>query len=313
MIDNMTNRIGFPSIAAAGSVDSAYIANVLPVRLLFYLPFAAYALGLLLIIVQAARRRWTPAMTGFAVVFAAAAMAFNQTVWRSDLGHLLQSMQYVFLVLVLMAALVLPGLKRGRPGRRLPLKAAGLVLLLAVPALLVWASAGVVKGASDPRIIKRFHSEGVSIVDTEYLGSIAVRRGNDTRLELERVPVRINPGEARFFKLLGSYLDSHTSRGDYVLAVPQLQMLYFFYDRRNPTRYAHYRRALDPGEETRYIQDIETHGTEYIFFTEPPGGGGLGQTRTSFSEYAARVRAWIFENYAPVDRIGSVQVLRRRS
>jgi hypothetical protein len=89
-------------------------------------------------------------------------------------------------------------------------------------------------------------------------------------------------------------------------------MLYFFYDRRNPTRYAHYRRALDPGEETRYIEDIETHGTEYIFFTEPPGGGGLGQTRSSFSEYAARVRAWIFENYAPEDRIGSVQVLRRK-
>ena len=312
MIDNMTNRIDFPSIAAAGKVDGAYIANVFPVRLLFYLPFAAYALGIVLVIVKAARRRWTAAMTGFTVVLAAAALAFNQTVWRSDLGHLLQSMQFVFLLVSLLPALVLPGLGGRRRGHGPIAAAAGVALVLLVPAMLVWASAGIVRGVNDPGMIKRFHAEGVSIVDTEYLGSIAVRRGNDTKLGLERVPVRVTQGEARFFTVLGRYLDSRTSPGDYVLAVPQLQMLYFFYDRRNPTRYAHYRRALDPGEETRYIEDIETHGTEYIFFTEPPGGGGLGQTRSSFSEYAARVRAWIFENYAPEDRIGSVQILRRK-
>jgi hypothetical protein len=312
MIDNMTNRIDFPAITAAGQVDRAYLANVFPVRLLFYLPFAAYLLGLLVVIVQAARGRWTAAMTGFTVVLAVAVMAFNQTVWRSDLGHLLQSMQYVFLLLSLLIVFALAGLG-GRRTERGPIgTAAGLLLLLTVPALLVWASAGIVRGVSDAEIMKRFYREGVSIVDTEYLGSIAVRHGNDTRLALERVPVRVTPGEARFFTALGRYLDSHTSPGDYVLAVPQLQMLYFFYDRRNPTRYAHYRRALDPGEETRYIEDIKTHDTEYIFFTEPPGGGGLGQTGSSFGDYAARVRAWIFENYALQDRIGSVQVLRRR-
>jgi len=312
MIDNMTNRIEFPSITAAGSIDGAYLANVLPVRLLFYLPFVVYVLGLLLVIVRAARRRWTETMTGFAVVLAASALAFNQTVWRSDLGHLLQSMQYVFLLASLLVAFAISGLEGRRQGRGRLKVAAGLALVMIVPALLVWASAGIVRGVNDTDTMKRFYREGVSIVDTEYLGSIAVRQGNDTRLELERVPVRITPGEARFFTVLGQYLDSHTSPGDYVLAVPQLQMLYFFYDRRNPTRYAHYRRALDPGEETGYIEDIVTHGTEYIFFTEPPGGGGLGQTRKSFSEYAVRVREWIFENYTPEDRIGSVQILRRK-
>jgi hypothetical protein len=131
-------------------------------------------------------------------------------------------------------------------------------------------------------------------------------------LGLERVPVHVTPGQARFFTVIGAYLDRHTSPGDYVLAVPQLQMLYFFYDRRNPTRYAHYRRGLDPGEEARYIEDIGAHETEYIFLTEPFDGGGLGQTKQSFGEYAVRVKAWILENYAPVDRIGSVQILRRK-
>jgi hypothetical protein len=161
-------------------------------------------------------------------------------------------------------------------------------------------------------VIARFQREGISVGDTEYLGSIAVRAGNNTELGLERAPILVRPGEARFFKAVGNFLDAHTSQGDYVLAVPQLQMLYFFYDRRNPTRYAHYRRALDPDEEKRYIHDIESHGTEYILLTEPFRGARLGQTRQSFSEYAGRVRDWIFGNYEVIDRIGSVQVLRKR-
>jgi hypothetical protein len=221
-------------------------------------------------------------------------------------------MQYVFLLAALLAAVFVSEIIDRWCMRRGFKVAAALVLALILPALLVWASAGIVKGINDTETMKRFYREGVSIVDTEYLGSIAVRAGNDTKLELERVRVRITPGEARFFEVLGRYLDSHTSAGDYVLALPQLQMLYFFYDRRNPTRYAHYRRALDPVEEARYIEDIVSHDTEFIFFTEPPGGGGLGHTGRSFSEYAARVRAWIFENYAPEGRIGSVQILRRK-
>ena len=113
--------------------------------------------------------------------------------------------------------------------------------------------------------------------------------------------------------VIGDYLDRHTSRGDYVLAVPQLQMLYFFYDRRNPTAYAHYRRALEPEEEDRYIEAIRSHQTEYIFFTEPFEGARLGQTKQSFSEYAKRVRDWILNNYVVIESLGSVKILRRKT
>ncbi len=312
MIDNMTNRVAYPSITAVGGLDRAYLAHVLPVRLLFYLPFAVYALALIMVTKRAAGRRWTANMTPFVVVLVAGVMAFNQSVWRSDLGHLLQSMQYVLLLATLVVAFASSGLEGRWKARRRLKSAARLGLIFVIPALLVWASVGIVKGVTDTETMKRFYREGVSIGDTEYLGSIAVRLGNDTRLGLERVPVRVTPGQARFFTVLGDYLDRHTSPGDYVLAVPQLQMLYFFYDRRNPTRYAHYRRGLDPGEEARYIEDIGAHETEYIFLTEPFDGGGLGQTKQSFGEYAVRVKAWILENYAPVDRIGSVQILRRK-
>lgn len=312
MIDNMTNRIAYPSITAVGGVDRWYLANVLPVRLLFYLPFAVYFLALITVIRRTAGRRWTLGMTKFAVVLLISLMAFNQSIWRSDLGHLLQSMQYVLLVASLLVVSASSGLKAHWKSRPRLKSAARISLVLVIPALLVWASAGIVRGVKSTEAMKRFYREGVSLGDTEYLGSIAVRIGNDTRVGLERVPVHVTPGEARFFMALSGYLDRHTSPGDYVLAVPQLQMLYFFYDRRNPTRYAHYRRALPPGEEARYIEDIGAHDTEYIFLTEPAGGAGLGHTRESFSEYAVRVRDWILKNYAPVDRIGSVQILRRK-
>ena len=312
MIDNMTNRIAYPSLTAVGGVDQDYLAHVLPVQLVFYLPFVAYALALVFILRRAVGGRWTTAMTPFVVVLAVSMLAFNQSVWRSDLGHLLQSLQYVFLLIAALAAFASSGLDTRRqvvPWLRTVVR---LVLVAAVPALLIWASVGIVKGVTDRDTMARFRKEGVSIRDSEYLGSVAVRVGNDTRLNLEKAPVYVSAGEARCFTAIGDYLDRHTAPGDYVLAVPQLQMLYFFYDRRNPTRYAHYRRALDPEEETRYIEDIRSHGTEYIFLTEPFKGARLGETKQSFSEYAGRVRDYLLADYALVERIGSVQILRRR-
>jgi hypothetical protein len=309
MRDNMTNRIPYPGLGAVTRVDSSYLLYVLPVKLLFYLPFAVYALTLLVILRRVLSRKWTPAATSLVVVALVSILAFNQSVWRSDLGHLLQSMQYVFLLIPVVLA---SGIQRfsGRPhwGLKVP---ATIFSALAPPAFLIWASFGIVKASLDPRVIPVFAKEGLSVGDVEYLGSIAVRAGNDTKLGLKRAPVYVRPEEARFFGALGTWLDANTAHGDYVLAVPQLQMLYFFYDRKNPTRYAHYRRAIEPEEEERYIRDIATHRTEYILLTEPFEGAKMGETRESFADYAPRVRAWILANYTEVGRLGSVRILER--
>jgi hypothetical protein len=307
MRDNLTNRLPYPGLAALGPVDSSYLAYVLPVRLLFYLPFITYALAGGVMAVAALKRRWQPSATSLLVVTVVSVLAFNQSMWRSDLGHLLQSMQYVFLLIPILLALAFRRLAGGRP--RALLKA---VLVVLPPAFLVWVSVGVVAASTDPRIMAVFDREGVSVGDVEYLGSVAVRAGNDTKLNLERAPIYVRPTEARFFTALGRFLDMNTSPGDYVLAVPQLQMLYFFYDRKNPTRYAHYRRAIEPEEEDRYIADIEAHHTEYILLTEPYEGARLGGTRLSFADYAPRVRDWILANYVEVARLGSVRILKRK-
>jgi hypothetical protein len=311
VLDNMTNRIPYPGLGAEAGVDWRYALYVLPVKLFFYLPFAVYGLSLALVARALFKRAWTDRHTALSVILAASVMAFNQSTFRSDIGHLLQTMQYVFLLVppLLASGQAWLGRKLTPRGRGLPALRYGLVVLPIVA--LTWvtlASALATRGPLAPR----FQREGVSVGDTEYIGSMVVRAGNTTKLQLARAPIYVTPGEARFFMEIKEFLDANTSPGDYVLAVPQLQTLHFLFDRRNPTRYAHYRRSLSPAEEARYIDDIKSHGTAYILLTEPFEGARIGETSESFSEYARPVRDWILANYVPVDRIGWVKVLRKR-
>ena len=311
MLDNMTNRIPYPGLAASTGVDWGYVRDILPVKALYGLPFAAYAAALVLLGAALRRRAWTERHTALAVVTASSIMAFNQSAFRSDMGHLLQTAQYVFLLVPIVLASGHKWLVRrlGLAGRRSPALGWGLGTLAA--AALFWVTLVSTQAVLDGRAA-RFAREGVSIGDTEYIGSALVRMGNDTRLGLERAPINVTEPEARFFMDIKRFLDGNTSPGEYVLAVPQLQTLYFFYDRKNPTRYAHYRRRLSPEEEARYIEDIKSHGTRYILLTEPFEGARFGQTSESFSEYARPVREWILENYAMVFRVGWVKFLQRR-
>lgn len=309
MRDNMTNRIPYPPPGAAGGFDWTYVSRVLPVKALFYLPPVVYALSACIAVWLAVRSDRRVQYASMACLTVVSALAFNQAVWRSDFSHLLQSSQYVF-VLIPVLLWSADRLVRARAGRGA--LAALRAALVAVPlALVLWATLSSVYAARDPGVARRLRTEGISVGGTEYVGSFLVTVGNDTLLESERAPVYVMPAEARFFSEVRRFLDQNTAPGDYVLAVPQLQVIYFLFDRRNPTRYAHYRRALEPEEERRYIEDIARHGTEYIFLTEPARTARLADTRQSFSEYAAPVRNYILENYTDVARIGSVRVLRR--
>jgi hypothetical protein len=226
------------------------------------------------------------------------------------LSHLLQASQYVFVLIPILLWAADTFLRRRLGGRVL----AGLrVVMVAVPlAFVLWGTVSAVYAAGSARVAGRFREEGISVGGTEYVGSALVAVGNNTLLESERAPVYVMPTEAVFFSALGRFLDTNTAPGDYVLAVPQLQVIYFLFDRRNPTRYAHYRRALEPEEEKQYIEDIRSHGTEFILLTESLSTARFGDTKETFSEYAAPVRDWIIENYNPVGRIGSVIVMRRK-
>lgn len=312
MLDNMTNRVPFPGLGAGTGLDAVFFTDILPVKAFFYLPFVVYALAAAICVRAAVRRAWQVEHTLLLALVAVAAMAFNQSMWRSDVGHLLQTMQYVFLLVpVLLASLY--RLAARRAGGDVRAAAVGKwVLLTAAPLALFWVTVSCTKAVGNQQLAVRLQAEGVSVGDTEYIGSALVRVGNSVKMDVPRAPIYVTPGEARFFSEIGRFLDAYTRPGEYVLAVPQLQTLYFLFDRKNPTRYAHYRRSLAPEEERRYIEDIESHGTNYVLLTEPYQGARIGQTSESFSEYAKPVRDWIFANYQSIGRIGWVQILRKR-
>ena len=310
MKDNMTNRIPYPALGTNGDLGTTYLARVFPVKMLFYMPPAVYVLSLLAALHMVLKSERRSAYASMICLFITSVLAFNQAAWRSDLSHLLQSMQFVFVLIpvLIWAADVL--LKPRLPGRaHAVFRTAACVLPVA---LVLWGTASAVYATREPQVFRRFRSEGISVGATEYAGSILVTVGNDTLLESDRAPILVMPAEAQFFSEVRRFLDANTDPGDYVLAVPQLQVVYFLFDRRNPTRYAHYRRALEPDEERRYIEDIERHETQFILLTEPAGGARLADTEQTFGEYAAAVRNYILENYENVGRIGSVQLLRRK-
>lgn len=309
MKDNMTNRMPYPPPGAAGGLDWEYVSRILPVKALFYLPPVVYALSVLVavrLVMTSGRSRYA----SMVCLTIASMLAFNQAAWRSDLSHLLQSSQYVFVLIPVLLWAAGAGLARRAGGRA---RLAFRLLVAAVPlALVVWGTASAVYATRNGELFRRFREEGVSTGDTEYVGSFLVTVDNDVMLDSPRAPVYVRDSEARFFSAVGDFLAANTAAGDYVLAVPQLQMVYFLFDRRNPTRYAHYRRALEPEEERRYIEDIRRHDTEFILLTEPSETARLAGTRESFSEYAAPVRSYILENYTEVGQIGPVRVLRRK-
>jgi len=310
MKDNMTNRIPYPPFGAAGGFDAGYAARILPVKALFYTPPVVYVLSACLAAWLAIRSDRRATYASLVCLVVVSALAFNQAAWRSDLSHLIQSAQFAF-VLVPVLLWAADGFIRRRAGGG-ALAAVRAAMVAAPVALVLWGTASAVYASRDAALIRRFRAEGISIGATEYVGSFLLTVGNNTRLDSERAPVLVMPAEARFFSEVGSFLDENTAPGDYVLAVPQLQVIYFLFERRNPTRYAHYRRALEPEEERRYIEDINRHETEFILLTEPAQGARLADTKQSFSEYAAPVRDFILLNYTEIGRIGSVRVFRRK-
>ncbi|MGQ9603688.1 MAG: hypothetical protein ACUVUU_05700 [bacterium] len=306
MIDNMTNRIPYPKLLPKAPFDFIYLGMVLPVKIVFYLPFLTYAAMAFYLIRRLVLKGIDRVWAGLLIVFIVSLLSFNQSLWRSDIAHLLQTSQYVFLLLAILASAFWRVVaKRFDSG-----KAAAILFILPV-AFYFWATVACLAGFNRQEIARRFSTEGVSILDSEYIGSMLVRVGNNTRLEIERAPIIVTPRQAAFISAIKSFLDENTSPGDYVLGIPQLQFIYFFFDRRNPTRYAHYRRALEPQEEDRYIDDIKRNDPRYILLLEPREGS-IEATREPFAVFAQKVRSWILENYEQVGTIGVVKVLRKR-
>lgn len=296
MKDNRTNALPFPPLFTGLSAlpgGAAFLA----LRLLYYLPPAVYlAVGGFGLFRVFRRDRKGVLLVLFALFGAA---AFNQTLWRSDLPHLFQSLPPFY---ALSFFLVDTTLRRYRFIRTPLVLAAPLLMLLVLQQYVtVWNS---------PNGAGRIAKEGFQPVPPYYTGSVVQIGGPVERLPFEKAGVRVSPEQAAFFAAVGEQLDLYSQPGDYMVTVPGLQMIYFLFDRRNPTGYIHLRRALDNrDEEAQYIRDLVDRPTKMVLLRDFAIDG---REERRFRRFAPGITEAIEREFVPVRSIGNLVVYVRR-
>jgi len=308
MRDNRSNRLPFPVPWPVTDYGRAHALPVTLLKLLFYLPPVVILWTAVRTTIRFLRRRSDEGDLLLVGALVLAAGCFNQSLWRSDFPHLYQSLQPAWLLTVVLlasAARWIAGRVRTadvRWGVRAILFAAPLSLIV-FP--MLWCCGQI----ESSRAFFALREEGLYVRSVEYTGSILLRRGKTHRLTLPRAPLIVEENRARFFEIVGRVLDEHTHAGDPIVSVPGFQTVYFLFDRKNPTRYLHIRRALEPEEEDAFIRDIVDSNTELILLSDVAIDG---DRQRRFPVYARRIYEWMMRNYEVDSAVGHLVFLTKR-
>lgn len=294
MRDNQTNALPFPALLMMPQWDAAGM-SLAALRIFYYIPIAAVALaagrGLLGLVRNDDTIIPVLPVIGFSI------LAFNQTIWRSDFAHLIQSMPPALLLLLWQCETSWSGNKIARH--------AGWLVPLALFALF-FEYARVYHAPYGPA---RIASEGIQPIPPYYAGHVAEAFRPGEPLRLPKARVRVGENEARFLYAVGRAVEERSAPGDYILTVPGYQLFYFLFERKNPTEYIHLRRALDsPEEEDRYIRDILDHPTRLVFLRDIAIDG---REERMFSRFAERPYQAIRNAFTETTRIGDLIVYAR--
>jgi hypothetical protein len=293
--DNRTNELPFPPLLApvAGVSGLAFLF----LRLLYYAPVPLCLAALLRALPGFFRR--SAAAFPLLVFSFLGLLSFHQVLWRSDLPHLFQALGAFYLLL----PWAVHAAARGRA--RL-----GALLVLALPVLAHLSLASYATAFRSPAGVVRIAAEGFQPVPPYYTGSWVQADGESVRLPIPKARVRTTPDEARFLTDVEAVLDRYSSPGDFVLAIPGFQMIYFLFDRVNPTRYVHLRRGFDSEEEeARYVRDLLDRPTRLVLFRDVPLDG---REERRVRTFAPRVAEAIDREFTPVDRVGDLVAYARK-
>lgn len=297
MRDNHTNSLPFPPLFHPVTMGPRGTGFLL-LRLLYYVPVPLYAAAGVVGVARFFRGR----KEGNVLILLSllGLFTFNQTVWRSDLSHLLQSLAPFYILLLW----VTDEIARRRVFLGTCLTS---ILPFGLYVLLMNYSQTYLEPGGPSRIL----AEGFQPIPPYYTGSLAQLGGGETqRLGFERAPIRTTRDQAHYLHALEEIVDRYSEPGDYILTVPGMQLIYFLMDRKNPTAYIHLRRALDsPEEEQRYIRDLLDHPTRLVLLRDSPIDG---REERRFSRFARPVFEAIEREFDHVEDLGNLKVYVRR-
>jgi len=247
---------------------------------LFYLPFLIYVLSAAYLIVMWGALKKDGLHIKYACLLLYGCLVLLQLKNRTDLPHLWQVLPLVYL-----AAAVFFGrafTKSARFSWSGPLLMAVLVLGVTSVAL------------QDPNS-----------------GSIAFKKGCDTLLDLPRAKVYLTKPRATELREAVGFIEANSGKGDYILALPNIPMLYFLADRKNPTFTELFMRGMtsDRADQERVIQDIEAKRVNLVALNLRETDGFIKERQ--FKEHSPILYSYIMSHYAEAGRAGDIVMMKR--
>lgn len=261
-------------------------------RILFYLPIWTYAGTGILLTVRVFAGNGTSRDLHLAAILLFGVCAFGLVLWRAGFDNLLRTLSPFYILfcylLYLLRERLLKVLRRpGPPAHFLWLKTEAVEMLaLFFPLLFVYE---------------------MNVHHGFYAGTVGAVKFERTRLQMDRIDVYTNTEEAMWLKTIVERIQTHTQKGDPILALPLNPVFYFLADRINPTPYDWILPGMMNNEkETKLVAQLQANSPKMIIYVDIAIDG---KEERRLSNYAPRLFKFIADHYRAMEVVGFFQLL----
>ncbi len=270
--------LAFPDIRVFVQSPFSGVALILYCTILVYI---ASALHLVPLLIMGRRDRDILLRTALLVF---GGLLFRVALARSDAFHAIYVLPPALFLLFLSIDDVAMGVSTATPAIR---KISGGIVLLLFSLFVVFVTV---------------RETPVKLFEMAFLGG-AVQPA------IPRMDVTTSPDLAKSLEAIYHFLESNTNKEDYVFFFPTEAAMYFIFDRRVPTRYAHAMHAGTTQMRYELIADLESKRPEYVIYNARP----IEIDDIKVSVYLPEIDSYIYNNYVQVGRHKEYLFMRRKS
>jgi hypothetical protein len=140
-----------------------------------------------------------------------------------------------------------------------------------------------------------------------YAGSIGALKLETSRLNMDKVDVYTNPGEAKWIKLVIDKINLFSNKGDAILALPLNPIFYFLSDRVNPTPYEWVLPGmLEEKKERALVKLLKNQLPKIVIYVDIAIDG---KDERRLSHYSPHLYEFLVEHYSFHEMVGFFQIL----
>ena len=261
-------------------------------RVLFYIPVWVYGVAGALLSVRIFTGTGTNRDLCLAAVLLFGVCAFGLVLWRAGFDNLLRTLPPFYILFCYLLHLfrekILKELKKpGPPASFLWLKTEAVeILVLFFPLMFIYE---------------------MNVNQGFYAGTVGAVKFERTRLQMDRIDVYTNPEEAKWLKTVVDRIQTHTQKGDPILALPLNPVFYFLSDRINPTPYDWILPGeLDQEKETQLVELLKAKTPKMIVYVDIAIDG---KEERRLSNYSPLLFKFIADHYRVMEVVGFFQLL----